>query len=601
MVMPLFHRLIILSSLLLGFMTTYFAYTLIQTQAVYKINNSFKEAAHLRVHAVEQSIKLNLAVLQAVKAFYDASKEVTRDEFDSFTSKLVDDDHTILSLKWVVKDVYENGLEQQAEAQLLASNKRDAYYRVLYSNPTLGNEETVSVDLGLDEYIFKALLLSEETGALSIAVPAAQNKQRETHFILPIYDGIDVQKEDKRTINGFVIMSTDFGILIDRVLDHLPAAGVHISVKENNQILGYHRSRAADSNSMTRHQAALTDKAKLVYQGSLFIGDKEWKIVAEGVNAMFYGRKNIFDSLLLISGIVISILVTLIIQIMLKRHTVVVQLVNEKTGELNQVNQQLLRQSKGLELEVENRTRELLKAKVAAESASLAKSEFLSSMSHELRTPLNSILGFAQLLEMESETPLTEHQQESVDFIVSAGEHLLKLINQVLDLSAIEAGMVELSIEDIILIDVINDASALMHVAAQKAYVQLNVMSDTDLSVRADYIKLKQVLLNLLSNAIKYNKSGGSVSIDWQVTEDDFIKISVIDTGIGIPEAKQHKVFSAFDRLGQESSNIDGTGIGLLMTKDLVELMDGRVGFDSIEGEGSTFWFELPVAEQSLS
>jgi len=237
---------------------------------------------------------------------------------------------------------------------------------------------------------------------------------------------------------------------------------------------------------------------------------------------------------------------------------------------------------------------EMARARDQAETANQAKSDFLSSMSHELRTPLNAILGFGQVLMINSKDPLSVKQKHAVEHINGAGKHLMELIEHVLDLAKIEQGKMMLSIEPVRLDDLCAECLTLINKQAETR--GLKIESDLGASnyILADRTRMKQCLLNLLSNAVKYNRDGGAVKLTRENISDHMVRLSVIDTGNSINEDEQTKLFQPFSRLGRETGTIEGTGIGLFITKQLVEAMGGSVGFEGKVGKGSTFWIDMP-------
>ena len=270
----------------------------------------------------------------------------------------------------------------------------------------------------------------------------------------------------------------------------------------------------------------------------------------------------------------------------------------DNMAELESKNRQLLT----LNDEFEKQRGVAHEAKLQAEKANRAKSDFLSSMSHELRSPLNAILGFAQLLESDAPPP-TPVQNESIAQILHAGWHLLKLINEILDLAKIESGQVPLATEPVSLTEVILECRDMIEPQGQQYGIQMIIpLFDTPCFVHADRTRVKQVLINLLSNAIKYNSTPGTVEVVCDEGISGRTRVSIRDTGAGLDADQVAQLFQAFNRLGQESGGKEGTGIGLVVAKRLIELMGGAIGVVSSVGGGSVFWFELiTVAEPYLS
>lgn len=259
-----------------------------------------------------------------------------------------------------------------------------------------------------------------------------------------------------------------------------------------------------------------------------------------------------------------------------------------------QTEHELQRHRDNLQQMVIEQTVDLIQAKEVAEAASKSKSEFLASMSHELRTPLNAVLGYAQLLELDDS--LTQEAKEQVKEVELAGRHLLDLVNDLIDLARIDAGKISLSPGPVDLQALLHDCMSMVRPAADQHGIALIPVTEVpeQVTIYADSARLSQVMINLLTNAIKYNRAQGTVRLSLDA-HDGVLRLSVSDSGQGIPPEMQKRLFTAFDRLGKERGAVEGTGIGLIISRRLVEAMGGRMGFHSEPGQGSTFWAEFPI------
>ena len=231
--------------------------------------------------------------------------------------------------------------------------------------------------------------------------------------------------------------------------------------------------------------------------------------------------------------------------------------------------------------------------------ANAAKSQFLSRVSHELRTPLNAILGFGQLLEMDQ---LGGHQRDGIEHILGAGRHLLSLINEILDISRVESGEIRLSLEPVYVPEVVDEALGMIRPLAERRGIRIVVDRQcSEMHVMADRQRVTQVLLNLLANAVKYNRENGEVRIEFRILDTSRLRLTVHDTGLGITMDDLGRLFEPFQRLDAAQTDVEGTGLGLILTKQLLTAMNGEVGVTSSVGEGSSFWFELPLAVRPVA
>jgi signal transduction histidine kinase/CheY-like chemotaxis protein len=308
------------------------------------------------------------------------------------------------------------------------------------------------------------------------------------------------------------------------------------------------------------------------------IGSEQWLVVIGADKSLIGSFAAGVPWLILAGGLGATVLTALVVLSLLRWRSYALELVDERTA--------ALRRS----------VEELQAARGAADAANRSKSEFLSRMSHELRTPLNAVLGFAQLLDLQ---PLGEEDREAVDQILKGGAHLLELINEVLDISRIETGELALSPEPVLVSGLLGEVSELVRPLAEQRAVQLvgDGQGGCAVFVFADRQRLKQILLNLMSNAVKYNRAGGVVALSCGEPSPTRLRVSVTDTGPGIPAEQLDLLFVPFERLGAERGGVEGTGIGLTISQRLAEAMGGTIQVDSVVGRGSVFSVELPLAE----
>jgi signal transduction histidine kinase/CheY-like chemotaxis protein len=555
----------------------------------------FERDAAPAAQVIRSHFERHLDALTALQSLYAGSTEVTRAEFAAAAAPWLQRLPSLQALGWHERMLRGDLAHQQRirtedarpkfevferEAALAAD---DAEWLVMrFIEPALGNESAIGVNV---LSIPQARAAIREARALGAAVASAgfrltQERAGLTGVVvyLPVA-AAGAAPGGAPAWRGVLFATVRIEDALARVAANLPSGLAACLVDRSNG-----SQRLAGMPGCERAGGARRLEVPIEY------GRRDWLLAIAPAEALRPGTAPLFDQgaaqLFAFAGVLATALLGAMLMVLTGGARRIAEAAQASESELARERVHLVDAERG---------------RSEAESASRAKSEFLSRMSHELRTPLNAILGFGQLLGMDSKAPLAPHQQQWAAQIQQAGWHLLHMIDDILDLSRIESGTLTLHIEPVPLAPLLDAVIAM--VAPQAAERQIDVGADPGcadgLAVRADVTRLRQVLLNLLTNAIKYNRDGGSVRIEC-ATLGNLVELRVIDDGIGMSGEQLARLFKPFERLGREKTAVPGTGIGLVITKLLIERMGGMLTVRSAPGRGSSFDLRLPRAQAAL-
>jgi two-component system, sensor histidine kinase len=576
------------------------------------IRSAFEPRAVTLANTLHRDLDNYLEVLYSIGGLYTGTTEVDRQSFRAFVTRSLERHPGIKALEWVPRvpasqrATYEQAArgdgfrafqitERNSTGDVVAAGLRREYFPVYFVEPYRGNEASLGFDLASNPIRQHALDTARDSGDIASTSRFGLVQETGTSFgvivCLPVYNRggstatVSLRRQNLKGFAGLVLRMDDF--MLSSLAGQQPG---DVEVRLYDETGPDAEATLARSTAPAAHRdrssvPVLRQPGGLSWQTSFEVADHRWGIqVLPGPD---YHLPHSFQAwtLPLTTLIMTGLLVGLLL-IVTGRSLKIEALVEQRTAELMRAN-----------AELKEARRRADAAKADADQANQAKSEFLSRMSHELRTPLNAILGFAQVMEMEVLPP---EQRESLEHILKGGRHLLELVNEVLDIARIEAGRLRLSLEPIALQEMIRDDLELIAPLAARAGIRLeNQMSAAPRRfVLADPQRLRQVLLNLLSNAIKYSRKGGLVVLSQEELPTGRLRIRVRDTGPGIASEKLGELFTPFARLGAEQTGVEGTGLGLALSKHLMEHMGGTIGVETALGQGSTFWIELAMISE---
>lgn len=519
-----------------------------------------------------------------LKGIFDGSEYVSREEFNTMTTPLTAGRTGLFALEWIprIVDGERTTFEQKMEANfsilepdekriLVPAKKRREYFPIAYIQPWEQNQKAFGYDIATNPIAKETIEKAKNTGTAVFSEPIKLIQDEDENYGYVSYAPV-FNKQNAAELKG--VVASIFNVK-DVVQNSIQAEHnlFDFLIKDAKKVI-YNNFPEKAVHGLSRFQIEL--KLPIDVAGR--------RLIVEYLPSLFFANQNASWTiwLILLGGFLFTGISGIALLILSGRNMLTEELVKLRTQEIKQA-----------KVELQEQNADLIKANELVKKAGKAKDQFIASMSHELRTPLNAVLGFSQIT-LDGNN-LTEEQRENLREINGAGEHLLQLINNILDLAKVEAGKISMAKEDVNFSEIVTSCHSIIKHQLQKKRIAFDYdrqLINTVL-LQGDSLRIKQVLLNLLTNAVKYNVNYGSITLHCRFLPDGLWRIEVSDTGIGIPENKIAHLFTPFDRLDQEDSQIEGTGIGLTISKTFVELMHGRIGVNSQDGYGSTFWFEI--------
>jgi signal transduction histidine kinase/CheY-like chemotaxis protein len=572
----------------LGVILGFFLYYLGQHYQTKALQDRFQHEVKQSKTILEGKLEINKNILEGIGSLFNASQVVTRDEFNVFVDPLLKHNKFIQALSWVPrisddqrvkfenlakKDGFPNFqiTERNKQGVMVRAGIRPEYYPVFFIGPYIGNEAAQGFDLASNPIRQKSLKMAIDYGkpVATSKINLVQGNDNQAGFLIlfPIYQNYIIPatlEERREKLIGIISGVYRIEDMIHEIIDSHFNEEINLVIFEGKKL---------DPQFLLFGN--FLKNISFEFQEPFLIEGKTWTLFWQA-NKDFKEFNSKFPVMVGSGSFFIFVLLAIIFQM---NHS----------------------KTRKKELEIQDRIRveeKLIHLKNEAERANDAKSEFLSRMSHELRTPLNAILGFGQLMQADTEESLTSSHDDNLQEIMKGGNHLLNLINELLDLAQIESGNQTMTIENVRLNHIFEETLSLMFPLAQEKNIIIENRITEKVWVLADRTKLKQVLLNLLSNAVKYTPNSGSVNISQQGTSDGFIHITIKDTGPGLNKNQQKLIFEPFKRLDADKYTIDGAGIGLTIAQQFLNLMEGDIEVKSILNEGSSFIIKIPKGKE---